>query len=395
MKVGIITFHFVPNQGAVLQCLATKTFLEKNGHEAFVIDYRPYYHVIRYCKHRNPVQYARWYWKKHRKKSLPGRVAVFGKSFVRALVLNRKKSENATLDAFEAFTSKYLPMTERYDSLKQLRERPPVMDAYVSGSDQLWNPQLLDQELDRAYFLDFGEEKVPKVSYAVSMGKLQEERYLKELKDCCKVLTAVSIREYDAETISATGRDVHVCIDPTLLLEPSDFEAFENKEVADRGEYVFIYGFEDTKELQEAVRAVREKYGLKVVNGSPHRITIEDAEKLRDYGPDQFLSLIKGAKFVVTNSFHGTAFSIIYQKNFITVPHSTRGSRMTDLLGKLGLAYRLWGTESFSYEREIDWNDAHQKLMVLRQHSADYLLVAIGGARGEEIPHWDEERKEN
>lgn len=320
---------------------------------------------------------------------------VFCNGFVRAMILNVQKTENATLDCFDAFVKKHLPLTGKYSSLKQLRERPPALDAYVAGSDQLWNPQLLDQEFDKAYFLDFGDAGLPKVSYAVSMGKLQEEHYLDELKTCCKSLTAVSLREYDQDTILATGRDVHVCIDPTLLLEASDYEAFEGKSLVEGEDYLFTYGFEDTKGIQAAVWAVKEKYGLKVVNGSPHRIAIEDAVKLRDYGPDQFLTLIKRAKFVVTNSFHGTAFSIIYHKEFITVPHSTRGKRMTELLSKLGLTDRLWGTDGFSFDGEIDWTDVCQKLSILRKRSAEYLLASIQGTRGEEIPHWNEEKTEN
>ena len=390
MKIAIITFHFIPNQGAVLQCCATKLFLEKNGHEVVVIDYRPYYHTVRYCKNRNPFRYAGWYWKKHKNKRLIKRLIIFGKSFTRAIILNFKKDENKSLDKFDTFVRNNLPLTKRYVSLKQLKANPPVADVYISGSDQLWNPQLLDQVFDKAYFLDFGDNQTVRVSYAVSMGEIQETKYLNELKDYCKKFNSVSFREYDSKTVIATGRDVHICIDPTLLLEASDYEKLESK-VVEKEPYIFVYGFEDTPEIHCAIDLAKTRYNCRIINGSPHRIFLERTENLRDYGPDRFLTLVKEAKCIVTNSFHGTAFSIIYKKEFITVAHSTRGNRMVEILGKLGLNQRLWGSEEFSFDDTLDWGKIYNKLNILRQNSSGYLLSAIKGISGEEIPHWDEE----
>ena len=98
---------------------------------------------------------------------------------------------------------------------------------------------------------------------------------------------------------------------------------------------------------------------------------------------DHFLTLVKNADCVVTNSFHGTAFSIIYKKKFITVPHSTRGNRMIELLGKLGLNYCLWGSKEFSFEREIDYTATYNKLQMLRDDSIKYLTDALNGKSGE------------
>ena len=312
MQVDIITFHFVPNQGAVLQCCALKLFLEKKGHSVAVIDYRPQYHTVRYSKHRNPFIYAEWYWKKYKKSSLLNKTRIYCQSFLRAICLNIKKSENKTLDAFEVFVSRHIPLTTRYTSLKQLQDNPPIADAYVGGSDQLWNPELLDQEFDQAYFLNFGKDTTARVSYAVSMGKIQDSNYLKELNWYCKPLTAVSLREYNAETIEAIGRDVHICIDPTLLLDDNDYEPMESNNIESKP-YIFVYGFEDTNEIHEAIGMAQNRYNCEIINGSPHRIMYENSRKIRDFGPDRFLSFIKNAQCVVTNSFHGSAFSIIYR----------------------------------------------------------------------------------
>ena len=391
MKVGIITFHFVPNQGAVLQCCATKIFLEKNGHEAVVIDYRPKYHTVRYSKFKNPFLYARWFLKKNNDRRVLGRINLYLRCFVRAIVLSLTGKDNATLDEFNTFISKNLSLTERFFSYKQLKENPPVVDACICGSDQLWNPKLLDHELDKAYFLDFCDDKIPKVSYAVSIGETQNSGYYEKLKEYSKALTSVSLREYDADIVSAIGRDVHICIDPTLLLDDTDYEFLESKELVQSEPYIFVYGFENTDGLHEAIKVVKNKYKCIVINGSPNRIKIPNAKNLSNYGPDRFLTLIKNSECVVTNSFHGTAFSIVYKKDFITVAHSTRSIRMVELLVKLNLDYRLWSNIDFSFEKTIDWEAVYKKLQVLRQYSGDYLLESIQGIRGEDIPHGDEE----
>ncbi len=387
MKIGIITFHFTSNQGAVLQCFALKKYLEKQGHEVQVIDYCPPYHTVRYSAHKNPFMYARERWRKLGKKSLLRRSAVTVKSFLKCIMLNITQEDMNTLREFENFRKKHLNLTQRYKSLKTLKNNPPHLDAYISGSDQVWNPDLLDQEFDRAYFLDFGEEKTLRISYAVSMGKDMSGEEVSELKQLCSNMTAVSLREYNKEAVDATGRDVHICIDPTLLMDAEDYTEAESVENEDEP-YIFVYGFETNEDIKQAVNMVQKKYGCRVINGSTARIKLDDGAVIaRYYGPDKFLTYIKNAQCVVTNSFHGTAFSIIYKKDFIVVPHTTRGRRMTELLTKLGLNYRLWSDDLFAFDRAIDYSEAYEKLDVLRTVSTSYLSEALTGKRGEEIAH--------
>ena len=153
MKIGIITFHFAHNHGAVLQCCALKKYLESQGHEVKVIDYRPKYHTVRYDAVKNPFRYAADVCKKKKPSSLK-KIKVFCRSVARAIKLNIKGTDKKNDELFAAFTKKHLNLTECYTSLKSLKKNPPELDAYISGSDQLWNPDLLDQEFDRAYFLE-------------------------------------------------------------------------------------------------------------------------------------------------------------------------------------------------------------------------------------------------
>lgn len=392
MNIDILTFHFVSNDGGVLQCYALQTFLEKQGHQVQVIDYRPSYHAVRYTAVKNPFAYTRWYWRRFRNSGVVTRTIRAGKSFARCLYLNTRQDERRNAQVFDQFIRDNLHLTEQYKSLEQLRKCPPQADAYVVGSDQLWNPDLLDFEFDPAYFLDFGDSAIPHVSYAVSTGKQLNAKELFQLGRLCGRLSAVSIREYNEELIQAVGRDIHVCIDPTLLLSAEDYASVEGAQT-ETEPYIFVYGFEDTDEIHQAVEKAVEKYHCRVVNGCPHRIRLQgDTVDVRALAPDSFLTLVKNACCVVTNSFHGTAFSIIYQKDFITVPHKTRGGRMTELLTKLGLRSRLWGDRTFSLDGTPDYDAVGRQLERQRQHSAEYLMAAISGKRGEEIPHAVDER---
>ncbi len=378
MNLGILTFHFVPNKGAILQCYALKTLLEKKGHDVSIIDYRPKYHTVRYSALKNPFVYAKWYWKKFHKLKAIRRSLLTARSFARCLVMNFNGTDKEVDKLTNLFIEKNFRLTNRYSCLKQLQSYPPRMDAYICGSDQLWNPELLDQEFDRAYFLDFGKPETKRIAYAVSLGKQPSESELLLLKDLCKDLTAVSLRENNEAAIKAIGRDVRICIDPTLLIDEKDYRPIESNIVFNEP-FIFVYGFETNSDIIAAVNMAIAKYNCRVINGSPSRIKLpREVEKIQNYDPSQFLIFIKNAECVVTNSFHGTTFSIIYKKRFITVPHSTRGDRMTEILEKLDLKCNLWGSNEFSLEEDIDYTNIYSKLHFLREQSIEYLTSVLG-----------------
>ena len=174
-----------------------------------------------------------------------------------------------------------------------------------------------------------------------------------------------------------TEKENHVCIDPTLLLMQEDYAAVECTRLMEEP-YIFVYGFETNEMIKGAVQAVAETLGVKVVNASPHRIRLEmPCEKVHDLSPDAFLSYIRYADYVVTNSFHGTAFSLIYKKQFIVVAHTTRGRRMKELLEKLGLSGRLWQDDTCKWQESIQYEGVNEKLKVLRDESGRYLLNGV------------------
>lgn len=377
MKIGIITFHFVSNHGGVLQAFALQRYLEKSGHDVSIIDYRPAYHTVRYTAWKNPFIYAAGYWGKFKKNSMFRRMVLTLRSFVRCIYLNVRQTDRETAKYFNAFITAHLHLTKRYRTLEQIRKEPPQMEAYITGSDQLWNPDLFNGRFDEAYFLKFGSPSVLHISYAVSIGGEPDDRSYAQLKDLCSELSAVSLRETSTKAIEAIGKVVHICIDPTLLNNAEDYLNAEGKN-GEEEPYIFVYGLETNDAITKAVALAERKYGCRVINGSPNRVRLSGCVKnIKSFGPDQFLSYVKNAVCVVTNSFHGTAFSVIYKKDFITVPHSARGRRMTELLTKTGLQERLWGDVSFDFERQINWNAVYQKLNELRYDSGDYLDSAL------------------
>jgi len=156
-------------------------------------------------------------------------------------------------------------------------------------------------------------------------------------------------------------------------LERKDYGEIESARLESEP-YIFVYGFENLKDLDTLVREVSQKKKLKVINGSPNRIFLTcQCKNIYNYGPSAFLSYIKNADFIITNSFHGTAFSVIYRKQFVVIPHTTRGKRMVRLLEKLGLSHRIWKRDNFIWQDKVEYSNAEKKLLILRAHSCSYL----------------------
>lgn len=372
MKIGIITFHFASNQGAALQCYALQTYLQAMGHEAEVINYRPPYHVVRYSAWKNPFLVARGNWRKNQNAALGKRSYIAARGFSRGVVASLKQTDKERYEIFRSFTSEFLHQTKEYKSLTQLQSDPPQMDVYVSGSDQLWNTDFLDYRFDGAYFLDFGSSEVKRITYAVSPKEHYSAEELFELKKLIKGLDAVCIREHNEDLASILEDDLTVAVDPTLLLDADAYAAIERKRLC-KEPYLFVYGLENSQQLDSAVKTISAARNLKVINGTPHRTRLSvECEKVHQYGPREFLSYIRHADFVVTNSFHGTAFSVIYQRPFVVLTHSTRGKRMVELLGNLGISERIWRNGDCPWQNEIPYHAVQEQIAGLRTIAKHY-----------------------
>lgn len=371
-SVGITTFHYTVNYGGVLQCYALYKTLQALGYEPFIVDYRP-----------DQVAVTR---RSIGRRAL-GRAAL---AVNRALGLKRREMLS------EAFSGVHMPQKSRpYLSYSQLVKDPPSAFAYTVGSDQVWNPDLTN--LDRGYFLDFGDEGVKRISYSASIGKKQlTPPELSVLADRVKNLDSISVREISAMDLieEVTSQSVDVVLDPTLLIDEQHWRGISAK--LERKAYLLLYVLPGNKAVENNLRMISEKIcneqslDLVIIGDREYRRIFHGKHGIYGAGPSEFLSYISNASVVVTNSFHGTAFSTNLRIPFISVVPSSkahgidRSSRLRDFLTQLGLDDRIWdaGTSAsdLSVASILDTRDleaAEARLREQRKDSIDWLKKAI------------------
>lgn len=326
MRIGIITFHWATNYGAVLQCYALQETLKSMGHNVFVINYKP----SKYDN--NPWTFFRM--KKFRN------IKKFTHDF-------QKECE------IEKFRLKYLNRTNRFYSLKQLQESCNDFDAIISGSDQVLNETFLrgaERGGCTAYYLDFGSDSALRICYAVSFGTTKFPADLvAKVTPIVKKMNAVSCRENSGVDIfREMGLNNGVIVpDPTLLLNNTDYEKLlpaNNK--LDKPFVYLLHG----------------RYSF-MQSKLPSNATISASE-----GIEQWLLNIRNANIVITNSFHCAVFCIHFHVPFFVVLQTLENIGMNDrfytLLEKLGLSDRMiLETEySITYDKMIDWNAVDKAL---------------------------------
>lgn len=315
MNIYTITCNNAYNYGAVLQAYALQKYLEKKGHNAAIIDYVP--------------PYLRKISEKYRS-NLP---AILARKILYAPDYHKSKT------VFERFREEYLKETgTRYDSLEGLRELPPA-DLYIAGSDQIWNPYM-ENGLDRNYYLEFTHGK--KVSYAASIGcdKLDEKfdaYYKKRLKN----FSRVTVREKStSEYLNSIGIASDYVVDPVFLLDKEEWA--EICHFAPHERYVVVYALHHIQGIYDYARSLAEKSNAKM-----YVISVEIKEKWRGndrffWNPtvNEYLGLIQNAESVVTNSFHGASFGIIFGKPVHVFDTEENDNRLKNLISLFHLESR-------------------------------------------------------
>ncbi len=372
-KIALVTCY-VDNYGACLQAFALqKTLIDIEGN-CDIIRYSPYkeYHkptlffsiveglkdIRRLCKYRNY-----------------------------SYTLSRKK-------CFRAYRKSYLLFSETwYNNIEELYSNPPAYDAFVTGSDQLWNPLIHNNSNNKAYFLDFVPEGKKRIAYAPSIGvsSLPDEFEFKdEMAQMLKKFDAISTREKTGADIveQLIGQDCRVVLDPTLLLDRDIWSEIARK--PDISEpYIFCYLFGDPDYIGQFVQYAEQKTGYKVVVIPFHEREYNSSHmKIKKAGPLEFIGLIKNAALVITDSFHATAFSINFNVPFYSLLRNTStelnnmNSRITNILSMVGLENRLiMSSKDFPDEIniDIDFTAANHKLSKRRDEDITFLRDAIGG----------------
>lgn len=376
MKIGIITFHKVNNYGAVLQAYALQKSIHKLGHECDIIDYG----------RKNLSDVLQW--QKNKLTCLingkPDRQGYSNIEFVN-MFLNTIFFNNKTVSAkFNLFRRNYnLSMTVNNDNINTLNKE---YDLFLSGSDQVWNCGRVN--LDKNYFLDFVDRKEKKGSYAASFGiKEIPIKYKEEYKRLLSDYQYVSVREKAGADIikELIHRDAEVVLDPTLLLTNEEWFKFIGKKQQIQP-VIVVYMLEYSECLLEFAKklSVKTGYSLRLLN-KPYNHKVKMEYRL-DVGPMEWLSEFQNAAYIVTNSFHGVAFSINFNKAFFVeiAEERIRGamsSRIEHILKEFHLEERLINSiqvEAFNENNlNIDYSKVNSELIEKRKQSLQYIKNMI------------------
>ena len=326
-KVQVITRHTPINYGSLLQSIATQKIFESCGCECQIIDY--FRKDEEYGEIEKTILKNKNSWNSNVVKR-----AVYLALRVPASIHAGKKFRNMQM--------KYLNLTKRYSSNDELREQIENADYYVTGSDQVWG-KIACGEYDTSYFLDFVKDDSKKIAFASSMGhatKTPEEEKL--FIDSIRKYKHVAVREDSVvEYLKNIGIDAVQVLDPTLMVDADEWRKFEGK--CPKRKYILIYQIHNDKKLGKYAKEYAKRKGLPLIRVSQnfHQIIREGKFK---YVPDvsDFLSLIDNADTLITDSFHGTAFAINLNTNFVEIlPNTNTGSRNQSILRLLGLSDRI------------------------------------------------------
>lgn len=317
MRICTITCQNADNHGARLQCYALVRYLQKQGHDVQVIDYRPDYM-------RGP---RLWYW--------PGTsLKEWVKFFLR--IPDRIRSVRRHR-CFDEFSKKYIPLTRIYNTIDELRQDPPLADKYIAGSDQIWNTTFRNGT-DPAYYLDFGSKEILRESFAASFATSEIVPSARAfVKENLKRFDKITVREQSAlKIVENLGYQCSLQDDPVFLLSAKEWD-----EIVDRtgeGEkYVLVYDFyADEKIKKEALLIARER-GCGVYAICSRELPYADKNFVYS-SPETFVSLIKNSVCVISNSFHGTVFAMIYNVPFKVIDRPDGlNVRMHDLLERYNM----------------------------------------------------------
>lgn len=362
MKVSIITILDNTNFGTYLQALATCKAIEGLGHDVEVIRYtRPFMtgwgQFWKLLHDRGILSLLRNCWK------IPRTLKLRNQDYT--------------------FLSKYVHVTKEYVGFESLQKDPPQSDVYVVGSDQVWN-SVYNKGIDKSFYLEYAPKEKKRISYASSIGmdSFPEKERAKTIK-FLKKYSHISVREKAAkELLEEYGIQSEVVLDPTLLLDAKAWSGISEKcDIRFSEKYLLVYSVEQKKQdklIDHYARMIAKQMELKIyqVSYSGTAKRLDSADVFFGHAtPDVFLNLMKHASFVVVSSFHGTAFSVNFQKEFLTISANRFNSRVKNLLDITGLNDRLVSDKKLDVQllSIIDYTDVNARIEKARDNSISIL----------------------
>ena len=364
MKVGILTFHRAYNYGAVLQCYALKEVLKRMGHDVSVIDYRQP-DIERFYRFKSCVFRIR---NVFRRSPIKGVIYLFLSPILdlKSFYLYRKRKK-----IFEQFQKDYLSLTEQCD-MHILQD----FDRYVIGSDMLWAYDPETNNFDSVYLGEFDhKEKSKIIGYAISgtpdsFHRLGKERNYFFLKN----FVGVSVRERVlADIVNSYSKvNVECCIDPTLLANKDLWKNILNQKWINKRYlatyYLRISGVQRSL-LDERIKKFAKENKLEVININKHftLLSVED-----------FISIISCAQYIVTDSFHGVVFSLIFERPFHALKlHDSHDARYVDILNTIGAGYLAVDVDFAPVIPKMNYEVMNEQIEVFRQNSVNFLMRNI------------------
>ncbi|KMM80724.1 polysaccharide pyruvyl transferase family protein [Pseudomonas deceptionensis] len=367
MKIGILTIHNSSNYGAVLQTFATQEYLKKIG-QPEIINYKN--------THTDKTMDL------FRIGTGPRDLLRIGKDIFRAAPRMR------LLKKFKHFFNNHYTLSGNPQEV--LNSISGNYDLILCGSDQIWNPNIVNRykTIDANYFLQFAGA-TRKLSYASSFGSHKfSKSEEKEVADHLKSFDSISVRESDsAKYLSLIlNRPVSHVVDPTLLLDKDEWlSKLAISTTTNKRPYLLVYVLKKDAILKETVKLVSKHLNLDVVTIDQDPFSgFHCREHIRDAGPLDFIRLFNGASFIITNSFHGTAFSVNFNKPFIVTPPPTGANRILSLLTALESEEYMLKDQKTAValaKKSPDFNKINKLLNILRENSKLYLKQAITESR--------------
>lgn len=368
MKIRLITFHTPKNYGAVLQAYSLMSVLEQKCDDVKIIDFntahlRSIYPVI------------------PRLSGIKGFASCILNSYTYFPKYKKYKK-------FENFVTEKLNLTERYECIEELYQYAWEKDTvFICGSDQVFNPNRRGDEV-KAFYMDFVPETNFKFSYAASFGVLEiPEDKTETIKKYLKKFDNISVRENSGEEIVKAVADKNVVsvLDPTLLNDKFFWEKCEKKYKKNFEHYLLYYRLLGSRESDMiAMKKAKEENLKLVVVTEKNARGIKNAEVLRDVGPQELLRLYNKSDFVISDSFHGIAFSIIYNKPFIFSDLNPKlNPRGLNLIKMLEIKEE--NTFGKDASGDVDYEAVDSKLKTLRSNSINFINNSLKQAKGREL----------
>lgn len=362
MKIGILTYHRAHNYGAMLQAYALLSYLRNNGHDVEIIDYWPDMHKVQYALIKPIVGNSII----SKIKCIIATTITFIRRYMR-------------ICKFEKFSQKYL-------NINSTIQYPMPdwgylqYDCVIVGSDQIWRNHESDGKhigFDPVYFCQHIPKNIRCISYAASMGIIQLNKEDKDvLKNYLNRFSRILVRENSLkEAIDELGFESAIVVDPTLLLSQDEWNKFLPNKRFHTTKYVLYYELVKSKEALVFAKHKAEELGCKLLIMDATIPLIPQRRHISYASPIEFLHAIRDAEFVIATSFHGTAFSVIFEKQFITIGLKKNADRVQTMLHQLDIEEHY--QEHPQNVMDIDYAQVKIRFSKLVANSMHLLLTSI------------------